>query len=113
MSYMEIIPLAKSAKCPFSAIPKLLVSNTEKEPPSWSSFKIVPKNPVTLSETKSIKVRRVNIPDPTTNETNWFELKDDAKIPIDSVEELYKIRPKYPVNIGPKSGTPKINSIIG
>ena len=37
----------------------------------------------------------------------------DAKIPIDSVEELYKIKPKYPVNIGPKSGTPKINNIIG
>ena len=94
MSYIETIPLAKSAKCPFSAIPKLLVSNTEKEPPSCSSFKMVPKTPETLSETKSINVRRVSIPDPTTNETSWFELKDDAKIPIDSVEQLYKIRPR-------------------
>ena len=70
MSYTEIMPLAKSAKWPFSAIPKLLVSNTEKEPPSCNSFKIVPRIPGTLSDTKSINVSRVNIPDPTTNETN-------------------------------------------
>ena len=113
MSYIFRIPLAKSAKCPLSAIPKLPLSNNEKEPPSCNSFKIVPRIPPTLEETKSINVRKDSIPEPTTRETNWLELNEEAKIPIDNVAALYNIKPKYPVIIGPKSGIPKINKIIG
>ena len=75
-------------------MPKLLLSNNENDPPSCSSFRIVPKTPVTLDETKSINVRKESIPDPTTSDTNWLELNEDANIPTDNVAELYNIKPR-------------------
>ena len=75
-------------------MPKLLLSNNEKDPPSWSSFNIVPKAPDNLDETKSINVRKERIPDPTTSETKWIELNEEENIPTDKVEELYNINPR-------------------
>ena len=74
-------------------MPKLPLSNNENEPPSWSSFNIVPSVPPILEETKLINVKNESIPEPTINEINWFELKEDANIPIDRVAALYNNNP--------------------
>ena len=106
MSYTDMIPLAKSAKWPLSATPKLPLSKTENEAPNWRLSKMVAMLPVNLFETKSITDSPVNIPAPTIKPTIWLPLSDDAKRPMDKVAEAYNSKPKYPLNTGPISGSP-------
>ena len=106
MSVIEMIPLAKSAKCPPSATPKLSKSKTENDAPNWKLSKTFAAVPVILSLIKSIIVNAVRIPDPTTSPTIWLLLRADENSPTAKVADAYNRSPSKPDKIGPTSGSP-------
>ena len=105
----ETIPLAKSAKWPPSATPKLSKSNTEKDAPSWKAFRTSDAMPDRRALTKSIMVSAVKIPDPTTKPTIWLLLREEANRPTARVAHAYIVSPSKPLSNGPISGSPYTN----
>ena len=82
----------------------------------WLPAEMNCKNPTMPAGRKiknlSIIARRIQIPKATKNETIWFFVIEEAKIPIAEKQAPKKIAPRYPQKSGPKSTSPKTLAVI-